>query len=185
MNNLGISGQDTDRTTHATKNRTTVAFVFAKDKTQPINEPPPLDYHNGYILLLTLIIKYEATRPTNNRHTVLIKDTDSPSQIAALTPNWLWLLEQYGQRYSVGKLYRKIVYLDILAQSFEHSLNHLTFLDGAVNDVLEYVKHKDTHITKTEVHGKLFIFTDLYLAIAYFYYIGYIVWAYSKSNNQL
>lgn len=34
-----------------------------------------------------------------------------PQEISPLSIHWEWLCEQYGQRYRVGKLYRKIVYV--------------------------------------------------------------------------
>jgi hypothetical protein len=99
-----------------------------------------------YIILISLLVKYESSKAAANK-----KEPETPAEIKELSSPWKWLADQYGRRYGVWSAYRKIVYLDILAQSFDHTKSHLQLLQAALLEVIDELRKPDVVLTKSEV----------------------------------
>lgn len=76
----------------------------------------PTDYHKAYSTLLQKVISAESR--TTRREPVHSGRTPS----SPLSPTAHRLLTEFGLRYGVGELYRRIVYLDYLAKHFDYEM---------------------------------------------------------------
>jgi hypothetical protein len=105
----------------------------------------PTDYHRAYSLLLTRIVCCESR--TERKEPVHAGKTPS----SPLSPTAQRLLNEFGLRYGVGELYRKIVYLDYLARHFDYEIwyiRHCTEELRAIRDLLPRNRNKITAVRK-------------------------------------
>lgn len=94
----------------------TAMQVFNPTPSKPNHQPKLLDYHKGYSLLLSVLIKYESNAHLQNNTTIpgkfFTKNFDLyyfTDELVSLSGPCQWVLNQYAQMYGVGELYRRLV----------------------------------------------------------------------------
>jgi hypothetical protein len=115
--------------------------IFEESSTK---SDPKFDYLNGYITLVALLIMYESNK-TSEKSLIGI-----PIEIGVLPIYFQWLLNQFAAFYGVGEVFQKIAYdnyfsslqiryFEMLAQSFDHTDNHLTSMLSIIHEIVQMV----------------------------------------------
>lgn len=104
-------GMKEDKYVHRTTNHrqkiTSPAFFQSPSTGKGVELPSSktIDFHKAYLQLFTLLIKYESLK-NSTQNTIR---NGVPIQIASLGEHWNWLTDQYGIKYGVDELYRRLV----------------------------------------------------------------------------